>query len=100
MQNLVRALDCLNRILRKSKQSWEAIMTMVAGQIEGKIWNAAMDMAHRYVSAYRETLLTDSQIVAAMMSDTLSEGFSPEDSSEIAEIGFTYLERNHHALNP
>jgi hypothetical protein len=68
--------------------------------IEEKISNAAMVMAHRYVSAYRETLLTDSQIVAAMTADALSGGFSLEDSSEIAEIGFTYLERNHHALNP
>jgi hypothetical protein len=68
--------------------------------IEEKISNAAMVMAHRYVSAYRETLLTDSQIVAAMTADALSGGFSLEGSSEIAEIGFTYLERNHHALNP
>lgn len=75
-------------------------MMTVTQQIEGTMWDAAMDMAQRYVSAYRETLLTDSQIVAAMRSDALSGGFSPEDSSEIAEIGFTYLERNHHALNP
>jgi hypothetical protein len=75
-------------------------MITVTQQIEEKIWDAAMVMAHRYVSAYRETLLTDSQIVAAMMSDALTGGFSTEDSSEIAEIGFTYLERNHHALNP
>jgi hypothetical protein len=69
-------------------------------QIEEKIWDAAMVMAHRYVSAYRETLLTDSQIVAAMTADALSGGFSPEDSCEIAGLGFTSLEQNHHALNP
>ena len=69
-------------------------------QIEEKIWDAAMVMAHRYVIAYRETLLTDSQIIVAMTADALSGGFSLGDSSEIAEIGFTSLERNHHALNP
>jgi hypothetical protein len=35
-----------------------------------------------------------------MTADALSGGFSLEDSSETVEIGFTYLERNHHALNP
>jgi hypothetical protein len=75
-------------------------MITVTEQMEDKIWDAAMVMAHRYVSAYRETLLTDPEIVAAMTADTLSVGFSLEDSSEIAGIGFTYLERNHHALNP
>jgi hypothetical protein len=75
-------------------------MAAVTQQIEEKIWDAAMDMAHRYVSAYRETLMTDSQIVAAITSDALSGGFSLEDSSEIAQIGFAFLERNHHALNP
>jgi hypothetical protein len=75
-------------------------MVNVTQQTEEKIWDAAMVMAHRYVSAYRETLLTDSQIVTAMTADTLSGGFSLEESSEIAGIGFTYLERNHHALNP
>jgi hypothetical protein len=52
---------------------------MVAGTqqtIEATIWNAAVDMAHRYVSAYRETLLTDSQIVAAMTADARSSVFS------------------------
>jgi hypothetical protein len=75
-------------------------MAAVSQQIEEMIWNAAMVMARRYLSAYRETLLTDSQIVTAMTADALSGGFSPEDSCEIAEVGFTYLERNHHALNP
>lgn len=75
-------------------------MAAVTQQIEERICDAAMIMAHRYVSAYRDTLLTDSQIVAAMTADALSAGFSLEDSSEIAEIGFTSLKRNHHALNP
>ena len=75
-------------------------MAIAAQQIEAKIWNTAMGMAHRYVSAYRDTLLTDSQIVAAMTSDALSGGFSEEDSYEIAKIAFTYLQHNHHALNP
>jgi len=68
--------------------------------IEARIWDAAVNMAHRYVSAYRETLLTDSQIVAAMTADARSSVFSAEDSAEIAVCGFRYLERNHHALNP
>jgi hypothetical protein len=68
-------------------------------QTQATIWEAGMDMARRYVSAYRETLLTDSQIVAAMTADARSSGFSVEDSSEIAECGFEYLERNHQALN-
>jgi len=68
--------------------------------IEATIWDAAVNMAQRYVSAYRETLLTDSQIVAAMTADARSSVFSAEDSSEIAACGFRYLERNHHALNP
>jgi hypothetical protein len=75
-------------------------MVAATQQIEEKLSNTAMGMAHRYVSAYRDTLLTDSQIVAAMTSDALSGGFSEEDSSEIAEIAFTYLEHHHHALNP
>jgi hypothetical protein len=75
-------------------------MVATTQQIEEKLSNTAMGMAHRYVSAYRDTLLTDSQVVAAMTSDALSGGFSEEDSSEIAEIAFTYLEHNHHALNP
>ena len=75
-------------------------MAVVKQQIEEKIWDAAIAIAHRYVIAYRETLLTDSQIVAAMSADARSGGFSFEDSSEIAGIGFTYLERNYHALNP
>jgi hypothetical protein len=75
-------------------------MAAVIQQVEEKNWDAAMVMAHRYVIAYRETLLTDSEIVAAMTDDALSGGFSLEDSSEIAEIGFTYLQRNYHALNP
>ncbi|MGC1619331.1 MAG: hypothetical protein WA765_12655 [Candidatus Acidiferrum sp.] len=75
-------------------------MDAITQQVEAQIWDAAMVMAHRYVSAYRETLLTDSQIIAAMTADALSGGFSSEESSEIAEIGFTHLERNHHALNP
>jgi hypothetical protein len=75
-------------------------MATVTQQTKEKIWDAAMGMAHRYLSAYRETLLTDSQIVAAMTADALSGGFSLEDSSEIAEIGFTSLERNYHVLNP
>ena len=75
-------------------------MAAVPQQIEEKIWNTAMGMSHRYISAYRDTLLTDSQIVAAMTSDALSGGFSEEDSYEIAELAFTYLEHNHHALNP
>jgi hypothetical protein len=75
-------------------------MVAATQQMEEKLSNTAMGMAHRYVSAYRDTLLTDSQIVAAMKSDALSGGFSEEDSSEIAEIAFTYLEHNHHALNP
>jgi hypothetical protein len=75
-------------------------MATVTQQAKEKIWDAAMSMAHRYLSAYRETLLTDSQIVAAMTADALSGGFSLEDSSEIAEIGFTSLERNYHVLNP
>jgi hypothetical protein len=75
-------------------------MAAVTQQMEEKIWDAAMDMAQRYVRVYRDTLLSDSQITAAMTADALSTGFSLEDSSEIAEIGFTYLERNHHALNP
>jgi hypothetical protein len=76
---------------------------MVAGTqqtIEAAIWDAAVDMAHRYVSAYREILLTDSQIVAAMTADARSSVFSAEDSAKIAMCGFMYLERNHHALNP
>jgi hypothetical protein len=68
--------------------------------IEATIWDAAVNMAHRYVSAYRGTLLTDSQIVAAMTADARSSVFSVEDSAEIAVCGFRYLERNHHALNP
>jgi hypothetical protein len=75
-------------------------MVAAIQQIEEKLSNTAMGMAHRYVSAYRDTLLTDSQIVAAMTSDALSGGFTQEDSYEIAEIAFTYLEHNHHALNP
>lgn len=75
-------------------------MVAVTQQMEEKIWDVAMVMAHRYVSAYRETLMTDSQIVAAMRADALSGGFSPEEASGIAEIGFTYIKRNHHALNP
>jgi hypothetical protein len=75
-------------------------MVEATQQIEEKLSNTAMGMAHRYASAYRDTLLTDSQIVAAMTSDALSGGFSEEDSSVIAEIAFTYLEHNHHALNP
>ena len=76
---------------------------MVAGTqqtIEATIWDAALNMAHRYVSAYRETLLTDSQIVAAMTADARSSVFSAEDSAEIAVCGFRYLERNHRALPP
>jgi hypothetical protein len=75
---------------------------MAAGtqQTEEKIWDAAMIMAQRYVIAYKETLLTDSQIVVAMTADAFSGGFSLDDSSEIAGIGFTHLERNYHALNP
>jgi hypothetical protein len=75
-------------------------MAAAIQQVEEKTWDAAMVMAHRYVIAYRETLLTDSEIVAAMTADALSGGFSLEDSSEIAGIGFAYLERNYHALNP
>jgi hypothetical protein len=69
-------------------------------QTEATICEAGMDMARRYVGAYRETLLTDPQIVAAMTADARSSGFSVEHSSEIAECGFQYLEQNHHALNP
>lgn len=69
-------------------------------EMETTLWDAAMNMAHRYVSAYRETLLTDFQIVAAMTADARSGGFSAEDSAEIAECGFKLLERNHHPLNP
>jgi hypothetical protein len=68
--------------------------------IKATIRDAAMNMAHRYVSAFRETLLTDSQIVAAMTADARSSVFSAEDSAEIAMRGFRYLERNHHLLNP
>jgi hypothetical protein len=75
-------------------------MAAIAPQIEEKIWDAAMVMAQRYVIAYRETLLTDSQIVAGMTADAFSGGFSLDQSSEIAGIGFMYLERNYHALNP
>jgi hypothetical protein len=46
-------------------------MVAATQQMEEKISNTAMGMAHRYVSAYRDTLLTDSQIVAAMTSDAL-----------------------------
>jgi hypothetical protein len=76
---------------------------MVSGTqqtIEATIRDAAVDMAHRYASAYRETLLTDSEIVAAMTADARSSVFSAEDSAEIAVCGFRYLERNHHPLNP
>jgi hypothetical protein len=59
-----------------------------------------VNMAHRYVSAYRETLLTHSQIVAAMTADARSSVFSVEDSAEIAGCGFRYLERNRRPLNP
>lgn len=76
---------------------------MVSGTqqtIDATIWDAGVDIARRYVSAYRGTLLTDSQIVAAMTADARSSVFSAEDSAEIAVCGFRYLERNHHALNP
>jgi hypothetical protein len=66
---------------------------------EATIWDAAVNMAHRYVSAYRDTLLTDSQIVAATTTDARSSVFSAEDSAEIA-VCFRYLQRNHHPLNP
>ena len=69
-------------------------------EIETTLWNAAMNMAHRYASAYRETLLTDFQIVAAMTADALSGGFSAKDSAEIAECAFRHLEQNHHPLDP
>jgi hypothetical protein len=46
-------------------------VSAVTQQIEEKIWNAGMVMAQRFVSAYRDTLLTDSQIVAAMTTDAL-----------------------------
>jgi hypothetical protein len=69
-------------------------------EVAATVRDAAMNMAHRYVSAYRETLLTNSQIVAAMTADARSSGFSVEDSAEIAECGFKHLERNHHPLNP
>jgi hypothetical protein len=53
----------------------EVKIVNVTQQTEEKIWDAAMVMAHRYVSAYRETLLTDSQIVTAMTADTLRAVF-------------------------
>jgi hypothetical protein len=68
--------------------------------IDATIWNAAVDMALRYVSAYRETLFTDSQIIAAVTADARSSVFSAADSAEIAACGFRYLERNHRPLNP
>jgi hypothetical protein len=76
-------------------------MTPVTHQeIATTLWDAAMNMAHRYVSAYRDTLLTDFQIVAAMTADARCGDFSAEDSAEIAECAFSHLERNHHPLDP
>ena len=79
--------------------SQEVKMAAVTQQeIEATVRDAATNMAHRYVSAYRETLLTNSQIVAAMTADARSSGFSVEYSAEMAECVFKHLEQNHHPL--
>jgi len=67
-------------------------------RIRTTVWNAGIDAAHKYLKAYRETSLTNPQIVAGMTADALAVGYSPEESSEVAECGFKFLERNHYTM--
>lgn len=65
--------------------------------IETTVWNAAIDAAQKYLRPYRLRSLTNSQIVAAMTTDA-RVSFSEEQSAEVAEAGFKYLERNHYTM--
>jgi len=75
-------------------------MAIATQKMVGTILDVAIELANRYASAYRETLLTDAEIVAALTAEAGLMGFSAGDSREIAECGFHFLEQNHHALNP
>ena len=67
-------------------------------RIKTTVWKAGIDAAHKYLKAYREPSLTNSQIVAAITADALALRYSPEESAEVAESGFKFLERNHYTM--